>query len=112
MNSLKINLKVGQKVVMEGDSALSEEGRTVTIKDGFGMACFTSGTALFVEFVDGTTGRMDAMEIEKIAEEEIEEEEIEDVPCDRGCGGMMKWCWACRQFTHTCCVDYGTCQCS
>ena len=67
MNSLNLNLEDGQKVVMQGNG--SESARTVTVKDGgFGQVSFTSGTALFVEFPDGTTGRMNAMEIEKLAE--------------------------------------------
>ena len=31
--------------------------------------------------------------------------------CDR-CGEDMSWCNSCQMFTQTCCVDYGTCQCS
>ena len=64
MNSLGANLTEGRKVIMQGDG--TEESRTVTIKGGFGMVAFTTGTALMVEFPDGTTGRMDAMEIEKL----------------------------------------------
>jgi len=116
MNSLNIDLKAGQKVVMGGMCGMSEATRTVTVKSGFGMFSFTGGTALYVEFLDGTTGRMDATEIEKVVEEEpkkIEEHEHGDeAPCDRGCGGMMTWCSGCGQYTSQCCVDYGTCQCS
>lgn len=36
----------------------------------------------------------------------------DDAPCDMGCGGSMTWCSVCQQWTHTCCVDYGTCMCS
>lgn len=28
------------------------------------------------------------------------------------CGENMSWCNTCQMFTQTCCVDYGTCQCS
>ena len=26
--------------------------------------------------------------------------------------GRMTWCSMCQQWTSTCCVEYGTCQCS
>lgn len=29
--------------------------------------------------------------------------------CD---GGRMTWCSQCRQWSSTCCKEYGTCQCS
>lgn len=70
MNALNIDLKEGQKVVMGGDNGMSEEARTVTLKGGFGMVTCTSGTGLFVEFPDGTTGKMNSMEIEKLVEED------------------------------------------
>jgi len=28
------------------------------------------------------------------------------------CGGKMTWCSSCQCWTRTCCVEYGTCQCS
>jgi hypothetical protein len=28
------------------------------------------------------------------------------------CGGQKKWCSTCLVYTKTCCVEYGTCQCS
>ena len=28
------------------------------------------------------------------------------------CGGEKKWCPVCSRWTKTCCVEYGTCQCS
>jgi hypothetical protein len=28
------------------------------------------------------------------------------------CDGLMYWCSCCCVYTQTCCVDYGTCQCS
>lgn len=28
------------------------------------------------------------------------------------CGGTMSWCSCCQMWTRTCCVEYGTCQCS
>ena len=40
------------------------------------------------------------------------DEPRDPVPCSYGCGGMMTWCGVCNQWTHTCCVDYGTCMCS
>ena len=64
-NSLNVNLKIGQKVVMQGFGSKKE--RTVIVKGGFGQMAFTTGTGLFVEFPDGTTGRMDSTEIEKLA---------------------------------------------
>ena len=64
MNSLNINIKEGQKVVMMGDG--SEDHRTVTVTGGFGMHTITAGTALFVRFNDGRNGRVDATEIEKL----------------------------------------------
>lgn len=64
MNSLNIDLKEGQKVVMQGNG--SETHRTVTVTGGFGMLSFTSGRALFVKLKDGTTSRFDSMEIEKL----------------------------------------------
>lgn len=66
MNSLNINLEEGQKVVMQGDC--DEATRTVTVKGGFGMCSFTSGSALFVETSNGEKIRMDGSEIEKIVE--------------------------------------------
>ena len=68
MNSLGIELEEGTKVVMAGDACFSEEQRTVTVKSGFGMHTFTSGTALYVEDSNGNALRMDATEIEKLAE--------------------------------------------
>ena len=65
MNSLSVNLKEGQKVVMEGNGP--EAARTVTVKSGFGMADFTAGTGLMVKLSDGTVVRMDSMEIERLA---------------------------------------------
>lgn len=35
----------------------------------------------------------------------------EQAICDN-CGEDMSWCNTCQMFTKTCCVDYGTCQCS
>ncbi len=64
-NSLNMDLDKGQRVVMQGEG--TEEERTVEAIGGFGMVSFTSGTALFVKFPDGGTGRMDAREIEKLA---------------------------------------------
>jgi hypothetical protein len=31
--------------------------------------------------------------------------------CD-WCDGEKQWCSVCQVYTRTCCVDYGTCQCS
>ena len=28
------------------------------------------------------------------------------------CGGQMSWCSCCQVWSKSCCVDYGTCQCS
>ena len=28
------------------------------------------------------------------------------------CGGYPTWCAQCRAWSRTCCVEYGTCQCS
>jgi hypothetical protein len=28
------------------------------------------------------------------------------------CGGYESWCSICKDYTQTCCVDYGTCACS
>lgn len=64
MNSLGVNLEVGQKVVMQGNG--NEEHRTVIITGGFGMDRYTMGTGLFVKLQDGTNGKMDATEIEKV----------------------------------------------
>lgn len=66
MNSLNITLTEGQKVVMQGEGP--EVERTVTAIGGFGMASFTSGSALIVRLKDGTTQRMDSHEIEKLAD--------------------------------------------
>ena len=63
-NSLNINLANGQKVVMHGVG--SEKDRTVEVIGGFGQMSFTSGTALIVKFSDGSTGRMNSQEIEKL----------------------------------------------
>lgn len=49
---------------------------------------------------------------EKEKEKYYEEEYKEPVPCDFGCGGLMTWCSICNCWSHTCCVDYGTCMCS
>lgn len=40
------------------------------------------------------------------------DEPREPAPCSYGCGGEMTWCGVCNQWTHTCCIDYGTCACS
>jgi hypothetical protein len=69
MNNLGINLKSGCKVIMQGHG--SEFSRTVEVQDGFGMWNFTNGTALFVKDYSGNFIRVDAMEIEKLAEENI-----------------------------------------
>jgi len=74
MNSLDINLKEGQKVVMQGEG--SEESRTVTVTGGFGMISFTSGSALFVKTASGEALRMDSHEIEKL----VEDSPAEDSP--------------------------------
>jgi len=74
MNSLDINLKEGQKVVMQGHG--SEEHRTVTVVGGFGMVSFTSGSALFVKTASGESLRMDGHEIEKL----VEDSPAEDSP--------------------------------
>jgi len=36
------------------------------------------------------------------------------IECDLGCGGEMKWCTCCLEYTHICCVNdgYGSCYCS
>jgi hypothetical protein len=31
---------------------------------------------------------------------------------DEPCGGRETWCSQCRRWSRTCCVPYGTCQCS
>jgi hypothetical protein len=36
----------------------------------------------------------------------------DSTPCDLGCGGEMSWCEFCKVWTNTCCIPYGTCQCS
>lgn len=28
------------------------------------------------------------------------------------CGGRETWCAQCLRYSRTCCVEYGTCQCS
>lgn len=28
------------------------------------------------------------------------------------CGGQMHWCSTCQVWSRSCCVEYGTCQCS
>jgi hypothetical protein len=28
------------------------------------------------------------------------------------CGGQMHWCSCCQVWSRSCCVEYGTCQCS
>lgn len=30
----------------------------------------------------------------------------------RYCDGYMTWCSVCQQWSRTCCVEYGTCECS
>lgn len=73
MNSLKMNIKPGTKVVMMGDCPESE--RVVTVTGGFGASSSTSGTALFVEH-KGQSMRFDATEIEKLYEPpEVEKSE-------------------------------------
>jgi hypothetical protein len=66
MNSLNIDLKNGQKVVMEGDC--TEDIRTVTLNSGFGMSASLAGSCVFVTLPDGSAARMDANEIEKVVE--------------------------------------------
>lgn len=66
MNSLNIDLKEGQKAVMEGD--IPEHLRVVTLTGGFGMSKDTAGTGLFVLTADGSRGKMSSMEIEKLVE--------------------------------------------
>lgn len=43
--------------------------------------------------------------VKKQARKEIE------AKCEN-CGGTKKWCPVCRVWSRTCCVEYGTCQCS
>ena len=31
--------------------------------------------------------------------------------CPR-CGGQMSWCSCCQCWSSSCCVEYGTCECS
>jgi len=66
MNSLKIDIKEGTKVVMEGPGPESE--RVVTVVGGFGSYADTMGTALFVNY-KGDAIRFDSMEIEKLHED-------------------------------------------
>lgn len=28
------------------------------------------------------------------------------------CGDQRSWCNTCQMYSSTCCIDYGTCQCS
>lgn len=58
----------GKKVLMEGNQP--EEFRTRSKKGaGFGAMPFTSGTALFVKDHNGTSLKMNAMEVERIIDE-------------------------------------------
>jgi len=63
MNSLKMNIKEGTQVVMQGDGPESE--RIVTVTGGFGAKSYTSGIVLFVKH-KGESFNMNAMEIEKL----------------------------------------------
>ncbi len=31
--------------------------------------------------------------------------------CDN-CDGFLRWCQSCGMYSRSCCVEYGTCQCS
>ncbi len=50
---------------MQGEG--SEYSRTVEVIGGFGQMSFTSGTALIVKFNNGSTGRMNSLEIKSLA---------------------------------------------
>ena len=93
-NKLGINLKEGQRVVMEGDN-MTEEQRTVVVTGGYGMYTSTSGSALFVRFPNGSTGRMSGHEIEKALDmptievlgeidDELKKLELRCQVCDEG----------------------------
>ncbi len=62
-NSLHVDLKVGQLVVLKN-------GMLVRCRGGFGMASFTMGTALLVEDMQGNTARVDGYDIERAVSEE------------------------------------------
>ena len=71
MNSLKTDL-VGKTVVMQGEGPESQ--RTIKVSPnaaGFGACPYTLGTALFgIHTATGREIRVDAMEVERIVEEE------------------------------------------
>lgn len=71
MNSLNIEIPEGAKVLVKtvylraGNEA--EEARTFVCELGFGMKPFTSGTAIFGKWTDGTgKDRIEGYMIEKI----------------------------------------------
>lgn len=72
-NSLNMNLKEGQMVVLKSGILKPEydtlEWRTVELvsEHGFGMFSFTSGTAILVKFKDGEVVRMGGYDIERLA---------------------------------------------
>ena len=66
MNSLGVELKKGQTVILEGDCP--KELRTVIVDSGYGMSLSSRGTALFVKHFENSENifRVDAMEIESL----------------------------------------------
>jgi hypothetical protein len=59
----------GKRVVLKkklfGKSFQDEASRTVDVTGGFGSNAHTNGTALFVRFLDGTTGHYRGEDVEK-----------------------------------------------
>jgi hypothetical protein len=70
-NSLNIDLKDGDVVIIKASILRPEfkgrERRRFKVSGGFGMNSFTSGTALFGEFLDsGEKCRMEGYDIESL----------------------------------------------
>lgn len=72
MNSLGIDLKAGQKVILKKGILKpeydSQDWRTVELvdNDSFGMSSYTTGTSILIRFRDGTETTWNAMQIESL----------------------------------------------
>lgn len=72
-NSLNMDLKEGQKVVIKEGTLRPEfdtlEWQTVELVGNmFGMSSYTTGTAILVKFKDGEIVKMSGYDIERLVE--------------------------------------------
>lgn len=64
-------------------------------------------------YTDANDRPMEAIEAGMDAERDRQERpHREPGPKCSECGGRETWCAQCLRYSRTCCVEYGTCQCS